>query len=187
MKKYTQEEFDNFPIDEYGYKMCPSGDYSQISRFTERCSFGDESIFGERHIFGDESIFGEWCSFGKWCRFGSGCFFDYYCNFGKLCIFGERCDFGKDCSFGDSCKFGEGCKIENGKEFVAFLKFEGFGREKRCTYFFKLTDDCIYVRCGCFAGHIAQFRERVKETHGGSKYAEGYLKIADLAEWQFAD
>lgn len=67
------------------------------------------------------------------------------------------------------------------------LKFEGFGREKRCTYFFLLTNREIYVRCGCFAGYIDEFRKQVKETHGDNKYAEGYLKIADLAEWQFSE
>ena len=40
MKKYTQSDFDNFEVDENGYKICPSGDYTQISSFGERCSFG---------------------------------------------------------------------------------------------------------------------------------------------------
>ena len=44
MKKYTQEEFDALPRDEYGIKHCPSGDYSAIQRF------------------------GKWCSFGEWCK-----------------------------------------------------------------------------------------------------------------------
>ena len=67
------------------------------------------------------------------------------------------------------------------------LKFEGFGSKKRCAYFFLLTDGKIYVRCGCFAGYINEFRKRVKKTHGDNKYAEGYLKVADLAEWQFKE
>lgn len=44
MKIYTQQEFDNLPVVD-GRKQCPTGDYSQIKRFGESCSFG------------------EWCSF----------------------------------------------------------------------------------------------------------------------------
>ena len=54
MKKYTQSDFDNFEVDENGYKICPSGDYTQISRFGARCSFG------------------AWCSFGERCSFENG-------------------------------------------------------------------------------------------------------------------
>lgn len=66
----------------------------------------------------------------------------------------------------------------------SFLKFEGFGSEKRCTYFFKTTEGEIYVRCGCFFGKIEEFREKVEKTNKGGKLAIGYLKVADLAEWQ---
>ena len=132
MKKYTQKEFDNFKIDEYGYKICPSGDYSLISNF------------------------GEWCSFG------------------------ERCSFGKSCSFGEHCicEFGE---------FKKMSTIGGFGREERTTYFFKLTDGNIGVRCGCFAGNLDEFREKVKETHGESKMAKEYLMAADLMEYHFEE
>ena len=52
MKKYTQSDFDNFEVDENGYKICPSGDYTQISSF------------------------GAWCRFGEGCRFGEKCSFE---------------------------------------------------------------------------------------------------------------
>ena len=62
------------------------------------------------------------------------------------------------------------------------LKFEGFGSEKRMTYFFLLTDGRIYVRCGCFTGFLNEFRKRVVMMHGENQHAEDYLTIADLAE-----
>ena len=160
MKKYTQEEFDNFEIDEFGYKICPSGDYSLISNFGERCSFGECCRFGE------QCSFGEWCSFGKLCRFGR------FCTFAKYCSFGERCRFGEQCS----CEFGE---------FEKMSTIGGFGSKERTTYFFKLTDGNIGVRCGCFAGNLNEFREKVKETHGETKYAKEYLMITDLMEYHF--
>ena len=57
MKKYTQADFDNFEVDEYGHKICPTGDYTAIKSFGEWCSFGEECSFGEG------------CSFGERCSY----------------------------------------------------------------------------------------------------------------------
>ena len=57
MKKYTQEEFDAIPVDGFGIKRCPTGDYTAIDRFGAHCRFGAG------------------CSFGEVCRFGAGCSF----------------------------------------------------------------------------------------------------------------
>ena len=108
-------------------------------------------------------------------------------EFPSRCIFGEQCRFGERCSFGERCRFGGQCKVENNKEIKEMIKFEGFGSIHRCTYFFKLTDGRIYVRCGCFAGYIDKFREQVKETHGDNKFAKEYEAVADLAEMHFGD
>lgn len=62
MKKYTQADFDAFEVID-GIKQCPSGDYSDIQVFSDRCSFGEE------------------CSFGKWCSFGEDCSFGEECSF----------------------------------------------------------------------------------------------------------
>ena len=56
MKKYTQADFDAFEVID-GIKQCPSGDYSDIQVFSDRCSFGEDCSFGEE------------CSFGKECSF----------------------------------------------------------------------------------------------------------------------
>ncbi len=74
MKKYTQADFDAFEVID-GIKQCPSGDYSDIQVFSDRCSFGEDCSFGE------ECSFGEWCSFGKWCSFGEDCSFGEECSF----------------------------------------------------------------------------------------------------------
>lgn len=68
MEEYTQADFDAFEVID-GIKQCPSGDYSDIQ------------IFGERCFFGEECSFGEWCSFGKWCSFGEDCSFGEECSF----------------------------------------------------------------------------------------------------------
>lgn len=45
MKKYTQADFDNFEVDEYGRKICPAGDYTAIKSFGEGCRFGEGCSF----------------------------------------------------------------------------------------------------------------------------------------------
>ena len=76
MKKYTREEFDNFTIDEYGYKICPSGNYTEIKKFGAHSIFGKYSIFGTYNTFGAHSKFGEDCDFGAGCDFGAYCSFE---------------------------------------------------------------------------------------------------------------
>ena len=41
------------------------------------------------------------------------------------------------------------------------------------------------MKCGCFYGTLEKFREKVRETHKDSKYAQEYLMIADLMELHF--
>ena len=71
MKKYTQEEFDAIPVDGFGIKRCPTGDYTAINRF------------------------GAYCHFGARCSFGAVCSFGEYCSFGARCSFGEVCQIGR--------------------------------------------------------------------------------------------
>lgn len=69
MKVYTEKDLEGFERNDFGWLICPSGDYTQIKSF------------------------GECCSFGEGCRFGEGC------SFGERCSLGERCSFGEGCSF----------------------------------------------------------------------------------------
>ena len=158
MKKYTQEEFDNFKTDEYGYKICPTGDYTDIKNFCEWCDFGDYSTFGERCDFGD------------------------YCHFGDDCCFCEWCFFGEWCSFGAGCSFGERCNFENGRVVNGiYFACDRIGSKKRKTYFFK-GDNGYFVRAGCFFGTFDEFIERVHQVHAVTKYEKEYELAIELAK-----
>lgn len=74
MKKYTQAEFDAIPVDGFGIKRCPTGDYTAINRFGAHCGFGAVCRFGA------VCSFGAGCSFGEGCRFGAHCI----CEFGQF-------------------------------------------------------------------------------------------------------
>lgn len=214
MKKYTWQDVYNFERDEYGVVFCPSGDYSEIQSFGNKYRFASDCIFSSNCSFGSMCDFGSWCHFGTkcsfecFCSFATGCSFDDKCSFGDNCTFGcygyfahdcifrEDCDFGnncifsskcrfeENCFFGDECEFHGGCICEFGK-FTKFAKVDNFGSEGRATYFFNIVDKGIYVRCGCFAGSLKEFRKKVKERHRETKLAKEYLMIADLMEYHF--
>lgn len=54
MKVYTEKDLEGFERDDFGWLICPSGDYTHIKSFGEMCRFG------------------EGCSFGEWCSFEGG-------------------------------------------------------------------------------------------------------------------
>ena len=177
MKKYTQADFDNFEVDGFGYKICPSGDYTAISSFGEWCSFG------ERCSFGEGCSFGEWCSFGELCSFGRGCSFGERCSFGEECSFGKGCSFGRWCSFGEGCRFGKGCSFENGAvKNGRYVAVDRIGSENRKAYFYMDENGNMFVRAGCWFSDMASFKERVKEVHAGTIHEKTYLAACELAE-----
>ena len=73
------------------------------------------------------------------------------------------------------------------KESCDYMVFGPAGRYNRFTTFFKCKDKAIKVACGCFFGTIIEFREKVKETHKGSKHERVYLAMADMTELQLDD
>lgn len=68
-----------------------------------------------------------------------------------------------------------------------YTTIKGFGSAFRNTTFFRQADNTIGVVCGCFYGTLEEFRNKVSETHGDTKYAKEYLMIADLMEIHFAN
>lgn len=56
MKKYTQADFDNFEVDEYGHKICPAGDYTAMKSFGEGCNFSEGCSFGEGCSYENDTV-----------------------------------------------------------------------------------------------------------------------------------
>ena len=82
---------------------------------------------------------------------------------------------------GDAQVFGD-ARVSGDKDYAYA---HGFGSCNRTTTFFRLKDGDVGVRCGCFYGTLAQFRDKVCETHGETKKAQEYLMLADLMEIRF--
>lgn len=185
MKKYTEKDFETFERNEWGWLICPSGDYTEIRTFPEKC------IFGKRCNFRRRSNFGVMCGFGDGCTFGEMCNFDAWSSFGKRSIFGEAsrfgacssfgkwCNFGERCSFGELSRFDEKCSHE-GLTNSIYVAIDRIGSELRKTYFFK-AEEGYFVRAGCFFGTLDEFKVQVHETHDGTIHETTYLIACDLA------
>ena len=124
---------------------------------------GDAWVSGDTQVFGDARVFGNaWVS-------------------GNARVFGDAQVFGNARVSGDAQVFGD-ARVSGDKDYAYA---HGFGSCNRTTTFFRLKDGDVGVRCGCFYGTLAQFRDKVCETHGETKKAQEYLMLADLMEIRF--
>lgn len=80
------------------------------------------------------------------------------------------------------CYICNGGNIYNNNRYAVI---KGFGREQRSTTFYMNRNNDIMVKCGCFFGTLKDFRNEVRITHGYTKLAKEYLKIAKLMEYHF--
>ena len=98
-------------------------------------------------------------------------------------VYGNAWVYGDAQVSGDAWVYGDARVCGNGDYAYA----HGFGSVNRTTTFFRLKDDGVGVRCGCFYGTLAQFRDKIRETHGETKKAQEYLMLADLMELRFEE
>jgi hypothetical protein len=101
--------------------------------------------------------------------------------FGDAWVFGDARVSGNARVSGDAQVFGD-ARVSGDKDYAYA---HGFGSCNRTTTFFRLKDGDVGVRCGCFYGTLAQFRDNVCETHGETKKAQEYLMLADLMDFRF--
>ena len=109
--------------------------------------------------------------------------------FGNAKLFDDAMVLGYAWVFGDARVSGDAMVSYNARAHeqsdIALIK--GFGSEFRATSFFRCADGLVRCQCGCFYGTIDEFRSKVRETHGDSKYAKEYLMAADLMELHFKE
>ena len=101
---------------------------------------------------------------------------------GNAWVYGNAQVYGNARVSGDAQVYGN-ARVQNCRDYSAT---SCFGSENRTTTFFRTKDGGISVRCGCFYGTLAEFREKVKERHGGRRLAKEYLMLADLMEFRLS-
>ena len=103
--------------------------------------------------------------------------------YGNAWVYGDAQVSGDALVYGNARVCGDARVCGNGDYAYA----HGFGSVNRTTTFFRLKDGGVGVRCGCFYGTLAQFRDKIRETHGETKKAQEYLMLADLMELRFEE
>lgn len=137
--------------------------------------FGNTLVSGEAKVFGEARVSGEaWVS-GEAKVFGEAKIF------GNARVFGEARVSGNAKVSGNAWVFGEAIVSGN----TDYLCFTGPGSCNRNTTFFKCRDGHIHVSCGCFSGTLPEFENKVKETHGDSKYGKEYLACLEVVKIHF--
>ena len=125
--------------------------------------FGNAWVSGDARVSGDAQVFGDARVSGNAQVFGNAR------------VSGNAWVSGNAQVSGDARVFGD----------KDYAYAHGFGSCNRTTTFFRLKDGDVGVRCGCFYGTLAQFRDNVCETHGETKKAQEYLMLADLMDFRF--
>ena len=139
--------------------------------YDDACVYDNAQISGNACVYDDAYVYDNaQISDNAWVR-NDACVYDDAYVYDNAQISGNAC-VSNDANISSSFDY---CTISS------------FGSEGRTTTFFKCKNGVIKVNCGCFNGTINEFRDKVKETHGDNKYAQGYLKVADLIEWQLSD
>ena len=143
--------------------------------------YGDARVSGDAQVFGDAWVSGNaQVSGNAWVSGNAQVSGDARVS-GNAQVSGDAQVFGNAQVSGNAQVFGN-ARVSGDKDYAYA---HGFGSCNRTTTFFRLKDGDVGVRCGCFYGTLAQFRDNVCETHGETKKAQEYLMLADLMDFRF--
>ena len=143
--------------------------------------FGDARVSGNARVSGDARVSGNARVSGDAQVSGNAWVSGDARVFGNAQVFGDARVSGNAWVSGDAWVSGN-AQVSGDKDYAYA---HGFGSCNRTTTFFRLKDGDVGVRCGCFYGTLAQFRDNVCETHGETKKAQEYLMLADLMDFRF--
>ena len=154
---------------------------------------GNAQVFGNAYVYDNAQVFGNAYVFGDAKVFGNTCVYDNAEVFDNAQVFGDAKVFGNTCVFDYACVYGNACvydttwihcdaQISSNADYICF---KGFGSKNRNTTMFRTKNGDVYVSCGCFTGSLRAFTDKVKETHGNTKYAKEYLACIKVAKIHF--
>ena len=190
----------------YGYGNAKVYDDAEV--YGNACVFGDAKVYGGAKVYGysiiydSANVYGDAVVYDSANVSGNANVYSYAKVYGNAVVSGDAGVSGNAEVYGNAEIFGNAMVYDNAKVYsyaevhgdtkisndaVIGSRFDactisGFGSAGRTTTFFKCKDNTIRVNCGCFNGTLDEFRSKVKETHGDSKYAKEYLAIADIIE-----
>lgn len=123
---------------------------------------GDCWVYGNARVYSNARVYGNAWVCGNAEVFGNA----WVCGNAKVYDNAKVCGNAEVCGNAD------------------YITIKGLGSKYRNTTIFR-TKENIAVKCGCFYGTLAEFVDKVKETHGNSKFAKEYLALIDLVKIHF--
>jgi hypothetical protein len=142
---------------------------------------GDARVYDNAWVYGDAQVSGDALVYGNARVYGNAWVYGNALVCGNAWVYGDAQVSGDARVCGNARVYGDARVCGNGDYAYA----HGFGSVNRTTTFFRLKDGGVGVRCGCFYGTLAQFRDKIRETHGETKKAQEYLMLADLMKLRF--
>lgn len=143
--------------------------------------FGDARVYDNANVLGHAAVSGNAQVYGNaWVCENARVYGDSFVS-GNSWVCGDAQVYGDALVRGDAWVGGE-ARVSSDADYICF---KGFGSEGRNTTMFRTKNGDIYVCCGCFAGSLRKFTEKVKKTHGSSKYAKEYLACVEVAKIHF--
>lgn len=166
-------------------------DIARVYDHAEVC--GKAQVYGNAQICGYAEIYGKALVYGDAQIYGDACVYDNAEVFDNAQVFGDACVCDNAEVFDNARVLGNtqvydatwihcDAQISSNADYICF---KGFGSENRNTIMFKTKNGDVYVCCGCFEGSLKEFEEKVKETHGNTKYAKEYLACVEVAKIHF--
>ena len=177
MKKFTQEEFNDLEI-KNGYRICPTGNYTNIKNFGDNCiigsycTIGNNSVIGKSCRIGYGSIIGNNCTIGNFGVIGKDCIIGSYGVIGTHSTFGSGCTIGAFCTIGYSRRIGYGCTfgiglIYNDIKVInrRIVSIVGIG-ESEAIYKWVSIGNVNHYQDVCFFGTEEELRKSINEKYG---------------------
>ena len=149
--------------------------YDSALVYDNACVFSNARILGNAKVYGYAQIFSNALIYDNTRVYNDAWIYGNARVFGDVGVFGNACVYDNAWIYRDA-------QISNNADYIYF---KGFGSENRNTTMFKTKNRDVYVSCGCFTGSLRAFMDKVKETHGNTKYAKEYLACIEVAKIHF--
>ena len=179
--------------------------YDNVKIYDNAKVFGDAQVHGNALIYSNARIFDKAKVYGNTWVCGNALIYDnaqiydavqIYENvqiYGNAQIYDNASVYGNARVFGDAQVLGNARVCDSSQIYndalicdsADYIYFKGFGSKSRNTTMFRTRNENIMVKCGCFTGNLKEFSEKIKETHGNTKYAKEYLVCIEAAKIHF--
>ena len=161
--------------------------------------FDNACVYDNARVLCNAYVCGNACVYDNAQIYDDARICDDVCVYDNAYVYGDARVFGNACVCDDAEVFDNARVLGNAQVYdttwihcdaqissnADYICFKGFGSENRNTIMFKTKNGDIYVCCGCFEGSLKEFTDKVKETHGNTKYAKEYLACIEVAKIHF--